>query len=231
MRSLAKQSWLIGINRRYGAGPNCVNNSGHDSDTVWHSIHVPHAGTVALEQLDGTPAGIKKPYITAQPTMTHSQPLSGTATTPVELILTRDRKCKYTSPDGKLCGKNSKRNGSIARHWFERHAMRELKAVRSKKLSMSDATIINTVARKLVAERYLTTCPLETCVFKGTPSAEFLRQENLVRHMNNPNLHRKMPVSKTTARNWARNNMALWNQSNDFANGYEEAIWRICHGY
>ena len=44
--------------------------------------------------------------------------------------------------------------------WVESHAMNELKAVRSRKMSMFHATIINTIARKLAVERYLTTFPL-----------------------------------------------------------------------
>lgn len=46
----------------------------------------------------------------------------------------------------------------------------------------------------------------------------------------NGNSHIRKPMSKTMAHNWARNNMALRNQSNDFASGYEEAVWRIFYG-
>ena len=195
---------------------------------MWHSIPVPHAGTVALEQLDGTPASLETPQM-AQLIATS---LSGTATTPLELYLTGEKRCSYINPDGKQCGKRMAKNIVVARHWVESHAMKELKAVRSRKMSMSHAAIINTVARKLAAERYLTTCPLETCKAKGTPDADFWRLESLVRHMSNGNLHKPgKPMSDTMARNWARNNMAFRSWWGDFANGYEEAVWRIWHGY
>ena len=199
---------------------------------------VPQDGTVALEQLGGTPAGMKTPHMTVSSTTATripSQPHSATTTTPIELILTGDNRCNYVSPNGEPCKTNmaSKKNSTVARHWLECHAIKELKAVRSRKLPMSRATIINTVAKKLVAERYIATCPLKTCLRKGTSRAIFPRKDtySLVRHMSSSRLHMDMPMSRARAEEWALTNLAIQTTSNEFASVYEEAVWRICHGY
>jgi hypothetical protein len=110
--------------------------------------------------------------------------------------------------------------------------MSEYLSIRGEDLDMSQATIMNSTARMLVAERYLARCPLETCVNQGKPGAEFVRDDSLVRHMNNPKKHKGWKVSKGEARKWTQDNMEIWRMSGElgFSNGYEEAIWRIWHG-
>jgi hypothetical protein len=228
---------LIGLHRPYAADPSYqYNNPSHDSDTEWHSITVPQAGTVALEQLDG-PSAIESQTTSMTSTTTQppptTQPPCGTPRNPSDLITTADGKCTYKYPNGMACvtkiAKMSNRNK--ARHWFTCHAMKELLRVRRKKLDMSQATIINSTTRKMVAETYLAICPLETCVNKGKPKVEFVRDDSLIRHMTSPNKHKGLKVSKREAHRWANENLEILQAPDDFSNAYEEAVWRIWHGY
>jgi hypothetical protein len=161
------------VHRPYTADTSYTSNNGsHDSDTEWHSITVtdrnscPRAAGRSIRHriADDTCDS----HIYPAPS---TQPPSVTPRNPSDIIITADADCTYIYPkSGKACvtdiaGMN-KRNQ--ARHWLTCHALHKVILIHGKKKkNLSQAIIINFAARKMVAERYLAICPLETC--EGKP--------------------------------------------------------------
>ena len=117
------------------------------------------------------------------------------------LIMPQDGRCKYISPGGKPCQSQIKDKRSQARHWLNCHVMKEVRAIRSKKLDMSQASVVNTTARYEVAMEYATFCPL-------CPETEskwfFVRPDSLIRHL------RQCGYTNDMATEWTQEHMVLY---------------------
>ena len=217
------------------AASNAMKHNSHDSDNTCSHRVASTAGTVvATEQLDVNPTNFPQLFEplpnTSQtpmlaPTPTPSPPPLGIER-PADFILTEDRFCGYISPEGQLCLKDlrDKNDKLVARHWFTCHAMHEVKDILRKTLDLKNATIINTEAKRRVAESYLVQCPL--C---KNPNVLYVRNDSVIRHLTDSCLIAR--CTKEVARSWTDSNMELCKRTGPilFSDRYETAAWRLYH--
>ncbi|KAF8489494.1 hypothetical protein JB92DRAFT_3148051 [Gautieria morchelliformis] len=146
-------------------------------------------------------------------------------------LIANTGKCNYVSPEGELCGVSprSGRNRDLAKHWLTCHAMRELEKIEYGHIEMSQATIITTQARMLVATRFRIRCPHSPC---RKPTCYYVRPEGLAEHLTTCSAGPDIPPpSYELAKEFAHEWMAEMVQYDRglFRNGYEAAVWKILH--
>ena len=230
---MATAIYINWFSRFPGAASNTVKHLSHDSDNTSSHRVASTAGTVvATEQLDVNPTNFPQlfgllPSIPNTPMLEPTpspSPHPPEIQRPADFIPTEGGFCGYINPEGLMCLKNlTKQNeGSIARHWFTRHAMGEVQDILRKTLDLENASIITTEAKRRVAELYLVQCPL--C---KNPDVLYVRNDSVIRH-----LTRTCPIGRciqTTAKNWTESNMELCKRMGPviFADMYETAAWRL----
>ena len=151
-------------------------------------------------------------------------------------ILTEDGRCNYVSPEGKPCdfvGRQPDR--SQARHWLIVHAMNEAVEIEAGRLTMGQATIVTTEARKDAVLVYATKCPVGACR-KSEREKCFVRLEELLRHVSSCSKRHARKHGRNGwpseevekwAKTWAKEHMQLAHRSRKRESPYYEAVRSI----
>ena len=151
-------------------------------------------------------------------------------------ILTEEGRCNYVSPEGKPCdfiGRQPDR--SQARHWLIVHAMNEAVEIEAERLTMGQATIVTTEARKNAVLVYATKCPVRACR-EREKNKWYVRPEELLKHVSSCSKRhaRKHGTSgwsseevEEWAKKWAKKHMQLPHRSRKRESPYYEAIRSI----
>jgi len=142
-----------------------------------------------------------------------------------------DGRCTYISPQGKPCSlemKDTQEAKDWARHWLASHMQKELEDIEAGTLTMKQATILTTHAKRKAAERYRVYCPYRNrCM---TRKKWFIRKDALQRHMKRCATAQGIDYDKKA---WGKVRMALNADrriaSPHWTNIWEAAIWRIYH--
>ena len=189
---------------------------------------------VATEQLDINPTNFPQLFgplpNTTQipllaPTPTPSPPPLGIERL-ADFILTKGRFCGYISPEGQMCLKDlrDKNDKLVAWHWFTCHTMCEVKDILHKTLDLKHAMIINTEAKRWVAELYLVQCPL--C---KNPNVLYVCNDSIICHLTDScSIPR---CTKGLVKSWTDSTMELCKRTGPilFSDMYETAAWRLYH--
>ncbi|KAF8511361.1 hypothetical protein JB92DRAFT_2934727 [Gautieria morchelliformis] len=202
-----------------------VTNTYHDGGNVWNTTHISPAGTAALAQSDGSP----RRHPARQTRVSSAAPRRRTRfdlLDPIALIVA-DGICTYVSPQGVVCSKTPTRYRDIAKHWLT-HVMWEMEEIERGRLEMSQAAIINTEARRVVAHKFGKRCPRLLC----THSTYYVRPEALAAHLKTCRAGLDLPPpSYEVANQMARERMReiVRYDPQVFGNGYDGAVWSILH--